>query len=221
MPLKESQPTERSKVEETANHNNSPSHAVTSSQSQQSHFEQRNKKKNKRSGQLFNINDFHVGLLVDLFGGYSNFLCSGVSPKLGLGFGGGLTGQLYFDENDNNPNGYFAELGINYKRKGSGAYPIDYANAQLLPIGYSFNLFGDFSLFIKAGGYISYPFSDLKTKQKSFNTNLDYGAIGCVGVSYEKFSVSVSYEHGFADVIDAKISLNNQNIFLTLSYRLF
>lgn len=166
--------------------------------------------------------DIGLGLIADVFGGYSNFMWSDGSPVSGLGFGAGVTGQLHLNETDYAPDGYFAELGINYARKGSGAYPINNVNANVLPLGYSFNhLLGDFSLFIKAGGYISYPFSDLKTKQKSFDTNLDYGAIGCVGVSYEKFSVSVSYEHGFVDVCDANVSLKNQNIFLTLSYRLF
>lgn len=166
--------------------------------------------------------DIGLGLIADVFGGYSNFMWSDGSPVSGLGFGAGVTGQLHLNETDYAPDGYFAELAINYARKGSGAYPIDYVNANVLPLSYSFNhLLGNFSLFVKAGGYISYPFSEIKTKQKSFDTNIDYGTIGCVGVSYEKFSVSVSYEHGFADVCDANVSLKNQNIFLTLSYRLF
>lgn len=163
-----------------------------------------------------------IGLYADVFGGYSNFMWDDGTPVAGLGFGAGLTGKFHLNEVDYSPDGYFAELGVNYKRKGSGAYPIDYVNAQLLPLAYSFNhLFGEFSLFIKAGGYVAYPFSKIKTNSQSFDTNLDYGAMGCVGVSYEKLSVSVSYEHGFADVCDAKVSLKNQNIFLTLSYRLF
>ncbi len=166
--------------------------------------------------------DMGIGLYADVFGGYSNFLWDNGSPVAGLGFGTGVTGQFHLNENDYSPDGYFAELGINYKRKGSGAYPIDYVNAQLLPLAYSFNhLFGDFSLFVKVGGFVAYPFSKIETKSQSYDTNLDCGAIGCVGVSYEKFSVSASYEHGFADVSKAKVSLKNQNVFLTLSYRLF
>lgn len=166
--------------------------------------------------------DMGFGLMADVFGGFSNFMWNDGSPVAGLGFGAGITGQFHLNETDYAPEGYFAELGINYARKGSGAYPIDYVNANVMPLGYSFNhLFGDFSLFVKAGGYVAYPFSDLKTRQKSFDTNLDYGAIGSVGVSYEKFSVSVSYEHGFADVSNANVSLKNQNIFLTISYRIF
>lgn len=166
--------------------------------------------------------DIGFGVMADIFGGYSNFMWSDGSPVAGLGFGAGVTGQLHLNETDYAPDGYFAELGVNYARKGSGAYPIDYVKANVLPLGYSFNhLLGDFSLFVKAGGYVAYPFSKIKTNSQSFDTNLDYGVIGCVGVSYEKFSVSVSYEHGFADVCDANVSLKNQNIFLTLSYRLF
>lgn len=165
--------------------------------------------------------DLGIGLLAEAIGGYSNFMWSDGSPVAGLGFGGGVIGQLHLNEIGHSPDGYFAELGINYIRKGSGAYPIDYVNAKVLPLGYSFNqLFGDFSLFFKAGGYVAYPFSDLKTNKQSFNTNLDYGAIGCVGVSYDRFAVSVSYEHGFADVSNANVNLKNQNIFLTISYRI-
>lgn len=166
--------------------------------------------------------DMGIGLMAEAIGGYSNFMWSDGSPVAGLGFGAGVTGQLHLNEVDYAPDGYFAELGINYIRKGSGAYPIDYVNAKVLPLGYTFNhLFGDFSLFVKAGGYVAYPFSKIKTKSQSFDTNLDYGAIGSIGVSYERFAVSASYEHGFADVSKAHISLKNQNIFLTISYRLF
>lgn len=162
------------------------------------------------------------GLLVEVFGGYSNFMWDNGSPVAGLGFGGGVAGQLCLDETDYAPEGYFAELGVNYTRKGSSAYPIDYVNANVLLLGYSFNhLFGDFSLFVKVGGYVAYPFSKIKTKSQTFDTNLDYGAIGNVGISYDKFSASVSYEHGFANVSKANVNLKNQNIFLVLSYRIF
>lgn len=166
--------------------------------------------------------DMGIGLMAEAIGGYSNFMWSDGSPVAGLGFGAGVTGQLHLNEVDYAPDGYFAELGINYIRKGSGAYPIDYVNAKVLPLGYTFNhLFGDFSLFVKAGGYVAYPFSKIKTKSQSFDTNLDYGAIGSIGVSYERFAVSASYEHGFGDVSNAHTSLKNQNIFLTISYRIF
>ena len=166
--------------------------------------------------------EVHFGILVEAFGGYSNFMWKDGSPVAGIGFGAGVTGQLHFNERDLVPDGYFAQLGINYARKGSGAYPINYINAKVLPLGYSFcNLFNDFALFVKVGGYVAYPFSKISTNKKSFDTKTDYGAIGCVGVSYEKFSVGVSYEHGFANVCDADVSLKNQNIFLIISYRIF
>lgn len=127
--------------------------------------------------------DMGGGLFVDAFGGYSNFVWSEGSPVAGLGFGAGISGCFHLHETDFAPEGYFAEAGIHYVRRGSGAFPIDYAGAKVLPLGYCFNhLIGDFSLFIKGGGYVAYPFSKIETRQNSFDTNLDYGAIGSVGV---------------------------------------
>ena len=167
-------------------------------------------------------NEVNFGILAEAFGGYSNFMWNGGSPVAGIGFGAGVTGQLHFQERDYAPEGYFAQAGINYARKGSGAYPINYINVKVLPLGYSFcDLIDDFAFFAKAGGYVAYPFSKIETKSNSYSTNLDYGAIASIGVSYDKFSVSVSYEHGFANVSNANVSLKNQNIFLILSYRLY
>lgn len=167
-------------------------------------------------------NELNFGILADVFGGYSNFMWDGGSPVSGIGFGAGVTGQLYFNERNYAPEGYFAQIGINYARKGSGAYPINYVNAKVLPLGYSFcDLIDDCALFVKAGGYVALPFSKIETQKSSYSTNLDYGAIASIGISYDKFSVAVSYEHGFANVSNANVSLKNQSIFLILSYRLY
>lgn len=206
----------RKKTKEKSSNRGSNRNATRNSQRNK---EQRRTPQNtKRSSS----SDMGIGLMADIMGGYSNFRWSDGSPVAGLGLGGGVTGQFHLNEIDDTPDGYIAELGVGFLQKGSGAYPIYYANAKVMPLGYTFNhLFGDFSLFVKAGGYVAYPLSKIETNTQSFDTNFDYGAIGSVGVSYERVAIAASYEHGFSDVCNANISLKNQNIFLTISYRIF
>ncbi len=157
------------------------------------------------------------GFLVDVYGGYSTFKWSGGTPKAGIGFGGGLSGRVFW-KGTTNPEGYFAEIGIGYSRKGTGAFPMDYVGARVFPLSYSL---GENSFFIKAGGYIGYPLSKIKTSHNSYDGNLDYGVDVGVGMFFlDHFSVMLSLEEGFAKICDSPVDLNNRNIFLTLSYRI-
>ncbi len=181
-------------------------------------------RKNLSNNQEFQSRETAIGysLSVDICGGFSNFIWSGGSPKPGIGFGAGITGQLYIKETNLIPEGYFAELGLGYVKKGSGAFPISYIRTKILPLNYSFtNLSDNFSILVKGGGYFAFPITELKTTQNTFKTNLDYGAFIGVGFAYERYSLLFSYEHGLANVSKSNVELKNQNIFITLAYRFY
>lgn len=178
-----------------------------------------NEKEIKLAGDMSTMQNsgFMWSLLVDAYGGYSTFKWSGGTPKAGIGFGGGISGQFFLSGN-NSPDGYFAEIGIGYSRKGSAAYPMDYVGAKVFPLSYSF---GENSFFVKIGGYLGYPLSKIKTINNSYDGKLDYGVDVGVGVFFlEKFSAMISIEEGFAKICDSSTKLNNRNVFLTLSYRI-
>lgn len=167
-----------------------------------------------------NVSSYSFRLLGEACIGYTNFIWNNGSPKAGFGFGGGIVGQ-YSNLNEDLLEGYFAELGAGYIRRGSGAYPISYIQAKAIPLGYAFPVSEEMSVFIKIGGYFAQPISKLKTKKTSLNCNSDYGIIGGLGLTYGKLSVTASYEHGFAKVCNSSQKLNNQGIYLSLSYIIF
>lgn len=163
-----------------------------------------------------------VSLWADVFGGYSNFRCDNVSPKLGIGFGTDI--GLQFDYNrlwDKIPNGFFGETTIGYSYRGSGAYHIHYVGARVLPIGYKYSINSDLSIVGKAGMYVAFPLSKIKVRSHSYDTSMDYGLSVGLGVEWKRFGLMATYEHGFADVKKGGgVKLYNQGAFLTLSYRI-
>lgn len=163
-----------------------------------------------------------LSLWVDVFGGYSNFRCDKVSPKSGIGFGADM--GLQFDYSrlwSKIPNGFFGETTIGYSCRGSGAYPIHYAGARILPIGYKYSVNINLSIVGKAGMYVAYPFSKIKARNHSYDTSMDYGLSVGLGVEWKQFGLMTTYEHGFADVKDGgSVKLYNQGFFLTVSYKI-
>ena len=162
-------------------------------------------------------NGMSWGVSLDGYGGFSTFKWNGGTPKPGVGFGVGVSGQLFW-KGDYNPDGHFVEMGAGYTRKGSGAYPMDYISAKVLPLSYSF---GENSVFFKGGMYLGVPLSKVKTKRNSYDGNFDYGL--SLGIGYfisEKLSAMASIEEGLSKVCDADVELKNRVVFLTLSYRI-
>ena len=160
--------------------------------------------------------------IIDAFGGYSNFRCDDVSPKAGIGFGGDIGLQCDYSRIGSKlPKGLYLEVDLGYACRGSGAYPIHYADAKLFPIGYKHPISSSMSIVGRAGGYVAYPFSEIKTSRNSYSTNLDFGLSAGFGVEWKQFSFLATYEHGFADVKEGgNVKLYNQGAFLTVSYKL-
>lgn len=171
-----------------------------------------------KRGQKTNM-DFD--LCAEISCGYTNFVWSGGNSKPGIGFGAGISGLLFFKSIDATPKGYFTKIGLGYSRRGSGAYPIDYAQIKLFPLGYAYPINRDMAIMGKLGGYAAFPFSKIKTELNSYNTKFDFGIIGGIGVAYDKIGLMVSYEHGFDNVSEANVNLKNHCVFFTLSYKLF
>lgn len=167
------------------------------------------------------LGDLKISAYLELFGGYSNFLWNDGKSKPGIGFGASVTGQLYLEHIDIIPEGYYAELGLGYTRRGSGAYPIDYAQIKLSPLNYAYLLNGDFAIIGKLGGYAAFPLSKIKTDTNTIDTKFDYGVIVGVGAAYDKYGVMVSYERGLNNVSKSDVSLKNHCVFLTLSYKIY
>lgn len=151
---------------------------------------------------------FNLGVAVE--GGYTNFACDGVTPKYGWGYGANVSIQLLLKD-------YFSEFSLGYVKKGSGAFPLDYAICRLYPVGYKLDL-SSCVLYGKVGGYIGHCFSNISTYYDSFSCELDWGLSAGIGVEYEQFSLGVNYEHGFSEVCSSNLDLYNRNIFLTFSY---
>ena len=166
--------------------------------------------------------DGQMNFIVDAFGGYSNFRCKEVSPKMGVGFGGDIGLQCDYSRLFGKmPKGLYLEADIGYACKGSGAYPIHYAGAKVFPIGYRHAINPTMNIVGRVGGYVAYPFSEIKTKNKNYSTNLDFGLSAGIGIEWKLFGVMATYEHGFADVKDGgAVKLYNQGAFLTVSYKL-
>ena len=163
-----------------------------------------------------------MNFIIDAFGGYSNFRCDDVSPKAGIGFGGDIGLQCDYSRIGSKlPKGLYLEVDLGYACRGSGAYPIHYADAKLFPIGYKHPISPSMSIVGRVGGYVAYPFSEIKTSRKSYSTNLDFGFSAGFGIEWKQFSFLATYEHGFADVKEGgNVKLYNQGAFLTVSYKL-
>lgn len=164
----------------------------------------------------------NMHLIVDAFGGYSNFMCDEVTPEFGVGFGADIGLQVDYSRLWGKlPQGLFGEVNVGYAYRGSGAFPVHYVEARVLPIGYRHKLNASFNIVGKVGGYIAYPFSDIETQYDSYSTCLDFGISAGLGVEWKQFGVMATYEHGFADVTDnGRVELFNQGAFLTISYKI-
>lgn len=160
--------------------------------------------------------------IADVFGGYSNFRCDEVTPEFGIGFGGDVGLQCDYSKLWGKlPQSLYGEIAIGYAYRGSGAFPIHYAEARVHPIGYKYSLNSDLKLVGKVGMYVAYPFSELETNYTSYSTSVDFGISAGIGVEWKKIGLMATYEHGFADVKDGgRIELYNQGAFLTLSYKI-
>lgn len=184
---------------------------------------QSNKKiKKNKNRSVQNEKDGDITLLADIFGGYSNFRCEGISPKSNFGFGADI--GLRFDYSrlfGKMPTGLFGELAIGYSLRGSGACHINYIGARVLPLGYRYSINSDISILGKAGMYFAYPLSRFKTRYNSYDTNFDYGISIGLGIEWKKFGFMATYEHGFPDVKDGGgVDLHNQCFFITISYKI-
>ena len=176
-------------------------------------------KTKKRHKERESSSDGHLNLIVDIFGGYSNFRCERVSPKSGLGFGAdiGVQGE-YNGFWQKIPSGIFGEFTAGYSCRGSGAYPLHCIGARLLPFGYRYKLNTEWALAGKAGVYFAYPFNGIR----SYGSSFDYGISFGLGAEWKKFGLMASYEHGFSNMVSgASVKLYNQGAFLTISYKFF
>lgn|GEM_PF-3392580 len=160
---------------------------------------------------------FTSALFVEASGSYTNFMGAPVSPVFGFGFGADVAYE-FAKKNlaTNRLEGYFAEASVGYARKGSGAYPLDYIMARVYPGGYRFSVSNKIQLMGKVGGYFGYSFSSIESYD---DCNIDYGVVGAIGVSFDKFSLWGSYEHGFKQFTN--LSMNNMSAYLTFSYRFY
>ena len=161
--------------------------------------------------------NFH--LIGNIEGGYTNFACDDISPEYGWGYGANAAIQLESMGKDLFlAQGLFFEFSLGYAKKGSGAFPLNYAVSRLYPIGYKLKL-PSCTLYGKAGAYIGYCFSEIDTQYDSFDCELDWGLSAGIGVEYEQIALGVNYEYGFPEVCSSDLSLYNRNIFLSFSYR--
>lgn len=167
--------------------------------------------KNKKSSEFC--------LIASVEGGYTNFACEDITPKYGWGYGANVAIQLKsIGKSSLLTEGIFFEYSIGYTKKGSGAFPLNYAISSLYPVGYKLNL-SSCTLYGKAGAYIAYCFSEIKTKYETFYSELDWGISAGIGVEYKQYALGVNYEYGFPDVCSSELDLYNRNIFLSFSYK--
>ncbi len=197
--------------------------AIRPTPSKLSDFRQRKKREKKVQNIKPRVStDGQMTFSVDAFGGYSNFRCDEVSPNAGIGFGGDIGLQCDYGRIGSNlPKGLYLEVDLGYVCRGSGAYPIHYAEARVFPVGYRHPISPSMNIVGRVGGYVAYPFSEIKTSRKSYSTNLDFGFSAGFGVEWKRLGFMATYEHGFADVKEGgDVKLYNQGAFLTVSYKI-
>ena len=142
----------------------------------------------------------------------------------------GVTADVAFTEN------IYLQTGLEFLTKGSKHKPetgtsIKYNPMYLqLPVrvAYKFEIMPGTKLFINAGPYVAYGIGGKikggDSKVDIFDDDrlkrFDYGIGGGVGVEFGKFTVSVGYDFGLANISDVKgTKVRNQNAFITLGYR--
>lgn len=162
-----------------------------------------------------------IDFVPSIYGGFTNFVSDNASPKGNIGFGADFAFQFIANRPIGFiPKDYYMEASLGYSLKGSGAFPLHYIIMKLSPIGYRY-MISDFMLLSKIGVYTGYTFSTIETNSHSFDTNIDIGILCEIGIEYKRVGVGLSYEQGFANVCNSNLRLNNQCVFLNLSYRLF
>jgi len=161
-----------------------------------------------------------LDLYGDVFGGYSTFAWSDGFPKGGVGFGLDVRAVMSYDGLiPQLPAGFFGDASLGFVRKGSGAFPLYYADLKLRPIGYCYTL-SPIKLNGKVGAYVGVPFSKLSTDKNDYSANVDFGLALGIGAEYQNYGLTISFERGFTKVSsDAKTELYNQCVFLSFSYK--
>lgn len=165
--------------------------------------------------------NIEIDFVPSIYGGFTNFVSDNASPKGNIGFGVDFAFQFTANQPISFiPKDYYMEASLGYSLKGSGAFPLHYITMKLSPVGYRY-IISDFMLLGKIGTYVGYTFSTIETNSHSFDTNVDIGILCEIGVEYKRIGVGFSYERGFTNVCNSNLKLNNQCVFLNLSYRLF
>lgn len=162
-----------------------------------------------------------IDFIPTLYGGYVNLLSKNVSPKGNIG--GGIDFSFQFIAKENIvflPRNYYMETSLGYSLRGSGYFPLHYVMAKVSPIGYRLKI-SKIELYGNIGAYIGYTFSSIETNSHSFDSNIDWGVLGKIGLEYNKIGLGFSYERGLNNVCNSNLTLKNQGIFFNVSYRLF
>ena len=162
--------------------------------------------------------DYLLSVFIDGFGGMTSYSWSNTRPKPAISYGGDLGFRWKYRAFSHSiPKGLFGDISVGYSHRGCNAFPIDYGTAHLFPLGYSYSFSCNLGVFIKAGGYFSYPITgEIAGK---YDTSIDYGVAGSIGCSFRSIELGFSYERGFADVSEsAPVSLKNEGLFATLYY---
>ena len=172
----------------------------------------------KKSTQRDDDDSYLLSVFVDGFGGMTNYSWSRTRPKPAISYGGDVGFRWkYRTLSHSIPKGLFGDVSIGFSHRGCNAFPVDYVTAHLFPIGYSYSFNRKIGLFVKAGGYFSYPLTSEIASQ--YDTSIDFGVAGAIGCSFKNIELGFSYERGFADVSEsAPVSLKNEGIFATLYY---
>lgn len=161
-----------------------------------------------------------IDFLPTLYGGMVNLVSDNASPKGNIGGGVDFSFQFLAKENITIiPRNYYMESSIGYSLRGSGHFPLHYIMAKISPIGYRYKI-SKFELYGNIGAYIGYTFSTIETNYYSFDSNIDWGVLGKIGMEYNKIGLGFSYERGLNDVCNSNLALKNQGIFFNVSYRL-
>lgn len=169
-----------------------------------------------------------IDMLVSASAGYSDYACAEASPKSRLGFSIDLPFRFsamrkigFFPEN------YYMEASVGYALKGSAAYPAHYVDIKLAPAGYSLPV-SNVEITGKAGLYVGIPVGgeiELDTYNivhgYNYHFRTDVGIDLSMGISFGRWDIGLTYEHGFADMSYVRFPLHNQRLTVYAAFKLF